>query len=112
MLIMGLTFKNVLKAVSSGSTQTIFETVPDEYLAQVKTWISEIERTVDEIRTQVLTIFEGAPRQSRREYALWVNANHPALAPYLFTLFDGREIEPLIYKTADWHRGDTEEVEN
>jgi RNA ligase len=98
-LVMGLTFKNVLKAVSSGSTQTIFETVPDEFLTQVKQWVAEIEATVDEIKGRTINAIAQAPQESRKEFALWVNANHQDLRPYLFQMFDGRDLEPLIYKS-------------
>jgi RNA ligase len=109
-LIAGLTFKNVLKAVSSGSIQAVLNTVPDEYLVQVKVWIDEIQATVADIKTQAQAAFAQAPRESRKDFALWVRAHHQALAPYLFALFDDRAIEPLVYKTVDWRRDETDEV--
>jgi RNA ligase len=105
-LISGLTFKNVLRAVSSGSTQQMFDTVPDEFLAQVRAWIAEIEAKVAEITMRVNTVYADAPKESRKEFALWVRNNHPELSPYLFAMMDGMPLEPLIYRTVDWGRHD------
>ncbi len=101
-LIAGLTFNNVLQAMSSGSIQSILESVPDEFLGQVKLWMRDIETTVADIKTQVLAAFAEAPRESRKDFALWVQAHHRPLMHYLFAAFDGRAIEPIIYKTVDW----------
>ncbi len=106
-LISGLTFKNVLRAVSSGTTQEIFETVPDEFLGQVRSWITEIETKVADIKAHVGAVFANAPKESRKDFALWVRNNYPDLSAYLFAMLDDDgSLEAMIYKLADWGRHD------
>jgi RNA ligase len=101
-IISGLTFKNVLLAVSSGTLDQIREIVPDEFLNQVERWAAEIQTTVDTMKQEVGRVFESAPKESRKDYALRIREYHPSLSSYLFALYDGRELEPLIYKLESW----------
>ncbi len=108
-LLIGLTFNNVLNAMVSGTLQTLITAIPDEYLAQVKQWIDEINQTVEQVKAHAVSIYEQAPKGSRKDFALWVQANHRDLSPYLFALFDGFDIVPLIYKMVNWGHRDKDE---
>ena len=88
--------------MQDNSLQTIFELVPDEFLGEVRRWVTLIESTTAEIKKQVTAIYEEAPKTSRKEFAIWVNANHPKFSPYLFTMHDGEDIVPLMYSYHDW----------
>ncbi|MBI5929771.1 MAG: hypothetical protein HY862_10710 [Chloroflexi bacterium] len=109
-LVFGLSFKNTLEAVQNGTVQAILDAVPDEFLSEVKTWISEIEGVLTRTQVKVQAAFDAAPKDTRKEFALWVQANQRDIAAYLFAMFDGRPIEPLIYRYHSW--GHTDEVEN
>jgi RNA ligase len=99
-LISGLSFKNTLAAVMSGTIEEVREIIPDEFLGEMNEWVAEIESTVNQLKKQIQTAFEEAPKGSRKEFALWVQQKHPQLAAYLFAYLDARDIEPLIYKFA------------
>jgi len=101
-LLMGLTFKNVLNAMSTNTVQDIIGSVPEEYLGEVRRWIDQIEATIESIRTQVKAVFEQAPKDSRKDFAMWVNTNHKDLSTYLFQMLSGYDIVPMIYKLTDW----------
>ncbi len=101
-LITGLTFKNVLRAMENNAIRDIVDIVPDEFLTDVKRWISAIEVTLDAVKTQVQTAFDAAPKTSRRDFALWVQADHVDLSQYLFALWDKKDIAPLIYRNYPW----------
>jgi RNA ligase len=108
-LLMGLTFKNTLRAVSMNTTNYILSAVPDEFLDEVKGWIAEIQSTVAAVKQEVTTAFDAAPKSSRHEFAAWVSTQRADLAPYLFILFDGKDITPLIYKRYPWGERDEKE---
>jgi RNA ligase len=103
-LLTRLSFKNVLKAIEGGELIQFLEGIPDEFLAQTKDWIAEITHTVAlEIR-RLNEIFEQAPKETRKDFALWVMANHKADSRYLFVLMDEKPIKPLIYRHYEWKR--------
>jgi RNA ligase len=105
-LISGLSFKHTLEAVESGSVDYIVAQIPDEFLVQFKGWRQEIENVVADIKSRVQLAFDQAPKETRKDFALWVLAEHKDIAPYLFALFDGKPIEPIIYRYAFQDRPD------
>jgi RNA ligase len=109
-LIFGLSFKNTLQAVMNGTVDFIRAQIPDEFLGQFNGWVAQIETVVAETQQQVQQAFEAAPKTSRKDFALWVQAHHPQLAPYLFARLDGKALEPMIYRTAFQNRPDERAV--
>lgn len=101
-LLMSLTFKNVLKAVQSGTIEGILSMIPDEFLHETRGWITEIDTTVQRVKNEVQTVFDNAPKTSRKDFAIWVTTHHLSLSRYLFALLDGKDIEPLIYQHYAW----------
>ena len=99
-LISTLSFKNTLAAAASGTIDFIREQVPDEFLTEFEGWVTEIERTVREVRNRAERAFAKAPTETRKQFALWVGEFYPDIALYLFAMLDGRDITPLIYRTA------------
>lgn len=101
-LITSLTFKNILRAMQNNNIQGILDTVPDEFLDDVKTWIQQIETTVNGIQSEVEHVFNQAPKDNRKQFAMWINKHHRDLSTYLFAHLDNRPIKPLIYEKHDW----------
>lgn len=99
-LISGLSFKNTLECVANGTLDQLLSIVPDEFLDEVHEWIDQIRLIVNQTRQQVEIAFDQAPKNTRKEFALWVMANHKPLSPYLFARLDNKPVEPLIYKKA------------
>jgi RNA ligase len=97
-LIMGLTYRNILKSMSLGIVHHIRDNVPEEHLVQVNLWIAEIENAVEETKGKIKALFATAPKESRKGFAIWAQTQDKDIAPFLFKLFDREEIEPLIYK--------------
>lgn len=105
-LIFGLSFKHTLEAMAAGTVETIRSQIPDEFLGQFNGWVTQIETTVAGVKQQVQAAFDAAPKTTRKDFALWVQAEHPELASYLFAVLDGKNIEPLIYRLAFQSRPD------
>jgi len=93
-------FNQVLSAIADGTLLMLIEGIPDEFLGDVRAWQSEIERTVSDTHQRVKTLLEQVPREDRKTAALWIRENCPHDAPYVFAMLDGKDITPLVYKTA------------
>lgn len=97
----GATFGRVLDAVAQGKYEDMIAGVPDEFLAEVKSYRYDIERECVAIESQVDLNLMLAPDGDRREFALWVQANYPKSEwAYFFARKDGKDIRPIIYKNA------------
>lgn len=101
-LVSGLTFQNALKAVENGSIDQILSVVPDEFLVEVKEWIAMIQARIDKVNGDVQEAYYDAPKETRKEYALWVKNRVPHLQAYMFAKLDGKDIRPIIFKTEAW----------
>lgn len=97
-LISGLSFKHTLEAVQAGTLDYIREQIPDEYLGELNAWVAQIESVVATTKQNVQAAFDAAPKDSRKDFALWAQQHHKKLAPYLFALLDGKDYTPLIYR--------------
>lgn len=111
-LVFGLSFKNTLAAMENGTTQAILDAVPDEFLGEVKAWITEIEEVLTTTRERVQAAFDAAPKGTRKDFALWVQTNQRDIAGYLFAMLDGKPIEPLIYRYHQWGHDEENGVDN
>jgi RNA ligase len=97
-LVTNATFKRVLEAVASDTFDEMITAVPDEFLGQIHAWRNEIEQKVIVVTAKARAAFERAPKATRKEFALWIQANHKPLSAYLFNLLDGKGVRSLILK--------------
>jgi RNA ligase len=95
-IITNLSFKRVLDAVKDGTYNQVLNTLPDEFLPQVFAWRNEIDEKVISITEEVESAFEDAPKDNRKEFALWVNAWCKDIAAYMFLKLDGKDYVPTI----------------
>jgi len=99
-LVFGLSFKNTLQAVATNQVENIRSQIPDEFLSQFNAWVKEIEETRSRVKREVAEVFAQAPKEARKDFALWVMSDHKELSSYLFAMLDGHDVEPIIYKKA------------
>jgi len=98
-LISQISFKNTLEAVKTGSYHSLIQRLPDEFMAEVQGYHTEIRNTVFNKERELSALFDAKPRDcTRKDFALWVTHNHKDDAPYLFAMYDGKDIISLIYK--------------
>lgn len=99
-IISNLSFKNTLAHIEDETLSKLYETVPDEFLPEIRRYANEIEKTIADTRNYIEIVFGIAPKKSRKEFAIWVIKNHKHIAPYLFARFDKKDLKPLIIKMA------------
>lgn len=97
-LISNLSFKNTVEVVASGKVDEVKALIPDEFLTEFNTWVTEINQRVEAIVFVVNHAFAEAPKETRKDFAQFVLCKHKSLAPYLFAKFDNKSFESLIYK--------------
>lgn len=101
-LLSDLTFKNVLEAIQDDLLDELIARIPDEFLSHVRHWEAHIRGRIASIQHAVNAAYALAPKTDRKTFALWVQANHPKLASYLFARFDKKPIEPFIFRNEDF----------
>ena len=107
-IMTGVTFSRVLEAVTSGEFERMIEGVPDEFLGHVRAWQREIEDSVAAIESEVVRLdrksslpLSADPRENRKAHAMWMQAEAPKhLHGYLWAQYDGKDLRPLILKSA------------
>jgi len=98
-LVYGLSFKKAVQAVETNQVEAIKAQIPEEFLGDFDKWVNEVEVKVANIERAVEQTFSRIPQNShRKDFALWVKANAPHLATYLFAMLDGKPIKPIIFQ--------------
>jgi len=89
-----LSDRNILEAVADGIASNLATLAPEEYKVDVLDKINHFQKRVAELEGICYTLFRNAPQGvSRKEFALWVNANVPShFRGFLFKLFDGEMV--------------------
>ena len=64
----------------------------------MRQWREKISDRVYHVNAMVEFSFREAPRDSRKEFALWVKKNVPYYAPYLFAKLDGEDYRDMILR--------------
>lgn len=92
-----ITPKRIAGLLALGDLSFIKE-VPESVRPEVERVVCEVAEEAFHIRNRVEDAFVNAPKESRKEFALWVKENHPELSFYLFKRLDGKFDESLIYE--------------
>lgn len=103
-LISNLSFKAVREAMAQNSLEALLGAIPDEFLAEAKAWIAEIEAVLSSETERLQAIFEAAPKENRKDFALWLAQNHKADSKFLFAMLDEQALKPLIYQHYPWRK--------
>lgn len=89
-----LSDKHLLEAAAEGISKEMIELAPEEYRQEVVDKIAYFQKRVSELENLCYTRYSGAPKDSRKEFALWVIANvEPYLKGFLFQLFDAKPFD-------------------
>lgn len=109
-ILTGVTFKRVLDVVEIGAFDQMIEGVPDEFLAQIRAWKTEIDTEIQRIQERVAVVLTWSPQGTQKEFALWVQERFDKeFQAYLYAAKAGKDILPIIYKKAfENRRGITE----
>jgi RNA ligase len=75
-IIAQFTFKRVLEAVQKGEQEKIRKALPEELIPEFDRYCWMIEDKVDQIVTQVDKAVGNAPKDSRKEFALYLQQYH------------------------------------
>lgn len=90
-IVTNTTYNAVVRHMQEGTIGRILQDVPDEFLGQVRQWILEINTKVSTFVEMVETAYKEAPKDNRKEFALWVMKNCPTISGYMFSRFDGQD---------------------
>jgi RNA ligase len=97
-LIMQISYKNVIEAMRDCKIDDWLEKIPEEYLDEVKRWIHEAKEYIRDMLQTTTLLFNSAPKDSRKDFAVYVTQFCPDVSDLMFALYDGKDILPLLYK--------------
>jgi len=97
-LISRLSYKSAVLAVFSGNVEEYRQRVPEEFLGDFNGWVLDVEKRMAQIRETITEVYGIAPKETRKDFAIWSNKNHRDIAPYLFAMLDNKPIEPLMLR--------------
>jgi RNA ligase len=89
-IIAQFTFKRVLEAVQNGEQEEIRKALPEELIAEFDEYVDTINRKVRETVRKVALVVADAPKESRKEFAL-----------YLQQFYKGTDVIKFAFKYAD-----------
>jgi RNA ligase len=102
-VLSGLSFKRVLEAIQNGTINELKAIIPDEFIGDVERWQSQITDELDHMLSRIIEAYTMAPdKYNRKNFALWVQAEHKRLAPYLFAMLDDKDLLPIIFAKHNW----------
>lgn len=99
-IITGMTFKKVLEHHKEGTLEQVRDLIPDEMDKDFVMWTNIIDNTISITLKRIEDAYENAPKATRKEYATWIQKNVHSLSKYMFTIYDNKDVLPLIYKFA------------
>lgn len=98
-LLHGISFNRVLEATQNGTIDQWLDGVPDEFLSTINGYRDTIAQRIMAARIRVENIFNQSPKDvTRKEFAKWATTQKKGDLPYLFALYDGFDITPMLYK--------------
>lgn len=96
-LISNLTPKNVLAAMLRGEIEEYKSIIPDEFIRLFNNICDSFIEKQNERIVSCNEYFHAAPKNTRKDFAIWVNKNVPKyLQKYMFLMLDEREIDKVI----------------
>ena len=90
-----LSDRNILEAVADGTASNLATLAPEEYRQDVLDKIDHFQKRVAELTDTCYTYYNEVPKEgSRKDFALWVNANVPSyFKGFMFQLMDGKVVD-------------------
>lgn len=91
--VAGLSYKNTIEVMKSCQLRALKETIPDEFMGDLLRWEKEIRERRAEILWECALAFDDAPKDTRKEFAIWVMENKKEYSSLLFKMMDGVNID-------------------
>lgn len=94
-----LSERKMIDAMLEGAYEEMFDRTPSYYQKQLTIWHDNAIKEIEGVQRILDLVFAYAPRDTRKEFALWTKASYSNLAPYLFALYDQKDITPMLLKS-------------
>jgi hypothetical protein len=88
-----LSRKSILEALGLGQAKELITLAPEEYRVEVESEIENFQKQRTLLVNECYEKFNQAPKESRKDFALWVNSNVPSdLKNFMFSLLDSKPL--------------------
>lgn len=86
--------KNLLELLIQGQEKEVMTICPEEYRSEVEQTLTNFRIKALQLRDKCYEYFNQAPKDTRRDFALWVKTNAPGeCQKFMFRLFDNEVLE-------------------
>lgn len=86
--------KSILESLQDGTSDELERIAPEEYREEVQQYIEKFTTVKQQIEQDVSLYFTKAPKDTRKDFALWVQQNVPSdLKGFMFMLFDNKPLD-------------------
>lgn len=94
----------IIRAIANGNFDDLYSKIPDGYRNRVDDTANKIYGFVKLIKRESKELYEKAPKESRKEFMIWVNDNvNKVLQPYVRNLYLGIE-QSVLSKGKDGYK--------
>ncbi len=97
-LLSQLSERAVLDAILAGTADDLIAATPPEWQPTVIAWRNRIEAEAAERLATLAEVFARAPRDTRKDFALFVTKQWKPQASYLFALLDGKDPRLMLLR--------------
>jgi RNA ligase len=92
--ISNLSDRNILEAVANNTSDELLSVCPDEFIKDVSAKVVGFKNRIAELTKICYTKYKDAPKETRKQYALWINQNVESyLKGFLFQAFDQKPLD-------------------
>lgn len=96
-ILHGLSLKQKNFCWKENEIESLIRQVPEEFRKELELLSEKCNNIFDNIKNKVYEFYYSAPKDSRKEFALWVTNNIPKeFISFMFMLFDNKEIDSGI----------------
>lgn len=100
-LVTNLTFKDVVKVLRDGEADSLKSKIDQTFVTfweKFNGYAVEIMKVVKRVEAKChATYGQSPPHANQKEYAAWVQENHPDIQHYLFAMRKGKDIWTMIF---------------
>lgn len=97
-IVTNITYERIVKHMQNGTIGRILQDTPDEFLHEIRIWVEDIESRTKSFELAIEALFDIAPKDTRKKFAVWVMKECPVLSNYLFARLDGRDYRNMILR--------------
>ncbi|MEO1644607.1 MAG: RNA ligase [Chloroflexota bacterium] len=93
-----LTYERVLESVATGGAEELLKIIHEDRMDEVRGWVTAIQAQAEALEAEAEQAFADAPKDTRRDFAIWAQKDHKHLLPVLIAMLDGEPYRHRLFR--------------